>query len=111
VDVLLGKLKFVSSKEMRQEEKHLTDAGVCCGFLGKEDKGEMKFLHRTYAEYLFAKYFNAGFLPEQDENCNKLLTSQPVRELFFRMILIDEQYLLHLVIRVGGTPMSTGLLP
>nr|CAH0106782.1 unnamed protein product [Daphnia galeata] len=83
---------FVSRKEMSQKEKHLTDAGVGCGFLGKDDKGEMKFLHRTYAEYLFAKYLHDGFLPEEDENYRKLLTSQPVRETIFRTILIDEQF-------------------
>nr|CAH0106739.1 unnamed protein product [Daphnia galeata] len=93
VDVLVGKSKsFVSCNKMRQEEKRLTDLGVRCGFLGKDDKGEKKFLHRTYAEYLFAKYLHVGFLPEEDEDCNQLLTSQPVRELIFRTILLDEQF-------------------
>jgi hypothetical protein len=92
VDVLLDQSSFQSKEEISQEEEDCTGGGVYFGFLDKNDKGEFKFLHRTYAEYLFAKYLHGGFLPAKDKNCNKLLTSEPVREIIFRKILIKEQY-------------------
>ena len=92
VNVLVDQSSFQSKEEISQEEEDFTGGGVCFGFLDKNDKGEVKFLHRTYAEYLFAKYLNAGFLPEKDKNYNKLLTSEPVRKMIFRKILIKGQY-------------------
>ncbi|XP_046459662.1 uncharacterized protein LOC124206074 [Daphnia pulex] len=93
LNVLLGESNsFQSKEEIRQEEENCTSGGVCFGFLDKTDKGEAKFLHRTYAEYLFAKYLYAGFLPEDNDDCNHLLTSESVRKLIFMKILGDDRH-------------------
>ena len=94
VNVLVDQSSFQSKEEISQEEEDFTGGGVCFGFLDKNDKGEVKFLHRTYAEYLFAKYLNAGFLPEKDKNCNKLLTSSSARKMIFRRILVSQATIL-----------------
>jgi hypothetical protein len=93
VNVLLGQLNpFQTNSEISQEEKDFTSGGVCFGFLDKTDKGEVQFLHRTFAEFLFAKYLYAGFLPEKEKNCNKLLKSKRARKMVFRKILVKEPY-------------------
>ncbi|EFX87242.1 hypothetical protein DAPPUDRAFT_307146 [Daphnia pulex] len=94
VNVLLGQSiqQFRPKKEIREEEEICTNGGVRIGFLDKNDKGQVKFLHRTYAEYLFAKYLYAGFLPEDSENCNHLLESKSVRKMIFNKILVEGPY-------------------
>jgi hypothetical protein len=56
VDVLLGQPSFQSKQQIWQENEDYTSGGVYFGFLDKNDRGEVKFVHRTYAEYFFAKY-------------------------------------------------------
>jgi hypothetical protein len=93
VDVLLGQSNsFLTNQEICQEEEDFTSGGVYFGFLDKNDKGEVKFLHRTYAEFLLAKYFYGGLLPEQEKNCIKHLNSELAQEIIFKKLLIDRDY-------------------
>jgi hypothetical protein len=47
-------------------------------------------LHRTYAEYLFARYLYDGFL--LDEKRHKLLESESIQKLILNKILAVKQY-------------------
>ncbi|EFX78238.1 hypothetical protein DAPPUDRAFT_320728 [Daphnia pulex] len=51
----------------------------------------VQFLHRTYAEYLFARYLYGGFLLDEKRH-NKLLESESIRKLILNKILAVKQY-------------------
>jgi hypothetical protein len=51
----------------------------------------IQFLHRTYAEYLFARYLYGGFLLDEKRH-NKLLESESIRKLILNKILAVKQY-------------------
>jgi hypothetical protein len=51
----------------------------------------VQFLHRTYAEYLFARYLYDGFLLDEKRH-NKLLESESIRKLILNKILAVKQY-------------------
>jgi hypothetical protein len=50
------------------------------------DHTKIQFLHRTYAEYLFARYLYKGFLVD-DKRHNKLLENESIQKLIMNKIL------------------------
>ncbi len=50
-----------------------------------------KFLHRTYAEYLFARYLYKGFLLDDDQH-NKLLENESASKFIVSTILVKREY-------------------
>ena len=50
-----------------------------------------QFVHRTYAEYLFAKFLYEGFQLDEEQH-NGLLDSESPRELIANEILVEKQY-------------------
>jgi hypothetical protein len=55
------------------------------------DESTVQFLHRTYAEYLFARYLYQGFYLDEKRH-NKLLESESIRKLILNKILAVKQY-------------------
>ena len=53
---------------------------------------KINFLHRTFAEYLFAKYLYEGFLLDHDIKHNRLLEKEEIREFFSNKIMVDDTY-------------------
>ncbi|XP_046457675.1 uncharacterized protein LOC124204626 [Daphnia pulex] len=55
------------------------------------DESTVQFLHRTYAEYLFARYLYDGFLLDEKRH-NKLLDNESIQKLILNKILAVKQY-------------------
>jgi hypothetical protein len=54
-------------------------------------QSRVQFLHRTYAEYLFARYLYEGFLLDEKRH-NKLLENESIRMLILKKILARPEY-------------------
>jgi hypothetical protein len=55
------------------------------------DESKVQFLHRTYAEYLFARYLYEGFLLDEKRH-NKLLENESIRMFILKKILARPEY-------------------
>jgi hypothetical protein len=55
------------------------------------DESKVQFLHRTYAEYLFAKYLYEGFLLDEKRH-NKILENESIHMLILQKILATPEY-------------------
>jgi hypothetical protein len=82
-----------SNKGVVAEEKMIAMNSLSFGLTieSGENKTNAQFLHRTYAEYLFARYLYEGFLVD-DERHNKLLENESIQKLILNKILSVEQY-------------------
>nr|CAH0106737.1 unnamed protein product [Daphnia galeata] len=79
----------LSDDDLADEENRITSNGLKFGLTFKsKDDAKAQFLHRTYAEYLFAKYLYKGFLLD-DKRHNKLLENESIRQLILEEILVD----------------------
>ncbi|XP_057373309.1 uncharacterized protein LOC130694258 [Daphnia carinata] len=88
----LTKYRHKSSHDVAQEEKNLAINCLKYGLtFSSGDVMRPKFLHRTFAEYLVAKYLYEGFHPDE-ERYNKLLENESIRKLILNKILASEQY-------------------
>ncbi|KAK4011373.1 hypothetical protein OUZ56_020487 [Daphnia magna] len=84
---------FHSEAEKSEKENKITDLGVKYGLIvrSKGDKqSKVQFLHRTYAEYLFARYLHRGM--DINKFDNQLLDKKPVRDLVVNEILVEGHY-------------------
>ncbi|XP_045028711.1 uncharacterized protein LOC123471447 [Daphnia magna] len=84
---------FHSEAEISEKENKITDLGVKYGLIvrSKGDKqSKVQFLHRTYAEYLFALYLHRGM--DINKFDNQLLDKKPVRDLVVNEILVEGHY-------------------
>ena len=89
---LLWPTPFQSRDQRIKEEKKTIDDGIKFGILDKNgENSKAQFLHRTYAEYLFAKFLYEGFHVGDGQH-NGLLDSEPVRKIIANEILVKEQY-------------------
>ena len=68
-------------------EKYSLQYGLTC----KDEDGNLKFVHKTFAEYLFAKYLFEGFLLKDDEH-NRLLENKETMHFIVCQILVDNTY-------------------
>ncbi|XP_046643205.1 uncharacterized protein LOC124328476 [Daphnia pulicaria] len=94
VDVLWPlRLWNQSNVEVAAEEKMIAMNSLSFGLIieNRENHTKAQFLHRTYAEYLFARYLYEGFLLD-DEQHNKLLENESIQKLILNKILSIEQY-------------------
>nr|CAH0106736.1 unnamed protein product [Daphnia galeata] len=81
-----------SDEEVNNEENRIASNGLKFGLTFKsKDDAKIQFLHRTYAEYLFAKYLYKGFLLD-DKRHNKLLENALSRKIIVDQILAMKQY-------------------
>jgi hypothetical protein len=93
VHVLLGTQEN-SMKSKYEQDKKITkrmDHSVRFGLLDENAEGKVRFLHRTYAEYMMAEYLYTGFLLD-DKKRNHLLDYDSARKLIIDKILVKEQY-------------------
>ncbi|XP_046457768.1 uncharacterized protein LOC124204693 [Daphnia pulex] len=75
-----------------KEENMITEFGVKFGLIMYKDEAiKTQFLHRTFAEYLLAKYLYRGIAVNHCEN-NYLLDNEPVRDLIISKILGEDNY-------------------
>ncbi|XP_057373173.1 uncharacterized protein LOC130694046 [Daphnia carinata] len=85
---------FQHPHELSDNEKDLTDSGVKYGLVLRskcEETSYVQFVHRTYAEYLFARYL----YQEMDINnvANyRLFDEKPICDLVINEILIQDNY-------------------
>jgi rRNA maturation protein Rpf1 len=94
VDVLWPPLLWNQSNvEVASEEKIIAMNGLSFGLIieNRANHTKAQFLHRTYAEYLFARYLYKGFLLDDDQH-NKLLENESIQKLILNKILSIEQY-------------------
>ncbi|EFX78234.1 hypothetical protein DAPPUDRAFT_246627 [Daphnia pulex] len=83
-----------SNKGVVAEEKMIAMNSLSFGLTiesGENKTNATQFLHRTYAEFLFARYLYEGFLVD-DERHNKLLENESIQKLILNKILSIEQY-------------------
>ncbi|XP_057373312.1 uncharacterized protein LOC130694261 [Daphnia carinata] len=86
------KPSYISSKDVARKEERLAINSLSFGLTFSNGNGmRHQFLHRTFAEYLVAKYFYKGFHPD-DERHNKLLENKSVRKLILNEILASKEY-------------------
>jgi hypothetical protein len=93
VHVLLGtQQKSMKSKneQVKKTEKRM-DHSARFGLLDENAEGKVRFLHRSYAEYMMAEYLYTGFLLD-DQKRNHLLDYDSARKLIIDKILVKEQY-------------------
>jgi hypothetical protein len=93
VHVLLGtQQNSMKSKneQVKKTEKRM-DHSTRFGLLDENAEGKVRFLHRTYAEYMMAEYLYTGFLLDDDKR-NKLLDFDSARKLIIDSIFAKEQY-------------------
>ncbi|EFX63822.1 hypothetical protein DAPPUDRAFT_118824 [Daphnia pulex] len=75
-----------------QEENMITEFGVKFGLIMYKDEAiKTQFLHRTFAEYLLAKYLYRGIAVNHCEN-NYLLDNEQVRDLIISKILGERNF-------------------
>ena len=79
-----------SETERAAEEKILSDLGVRFGLADVDSERKLRFLHRTYAEYLVAEYIYKGFL--EDKRRSGLLNLPNVQEFVMEEILVKSEY-------------------
>ncbi|EFX78233.1 hypothetical protein DAPPUDRAFT_320734 [Daphnia pulex] len=96
VDVLWPpQLSHQSNEDVAAEEKVIAMNGLSFGLtiesVENKTTNATQFLHRTYAEYLFARYLYEGFLLD-DERHNKLLENESIQKLILNKILSIKQY-------------------
>jgi hypothetical protein len=94
VDVLWPHLPHQSNVEVVAEEKIIAMNSLSFGLTIENDENKTnatQFLHRTFAEYLFAKYLYKGFLLDDDQH-NKLLENESIQKLFLNKILSENKY-------------------
>jgi hypothetical protein len=96
VDVLWPlRLWNQSNVEVAAEENIIAMNGLSFGLTIESEENNTtnanQFLHRTYAEYLFARYLFRGFLLD-DEQHNKLLENEVIQKLILNKILSENQY-------------------
>ncbi len=94
VDVLWPpQLSHKSNEYVAAEEKEIAMNSLSFGLTieSGENKTNAQFLHRTYAEYFFARYLYEGFLLD-DERRNKLLENESIQKLILNKILSENQY-------------------
>ena len=60
-------------------------------FKTEEESSKAQFLHRTFAEYLFAKYLYEGFLLDDKKN-NNLLSNELSRRLIVNKVMVEDSY-------------------
>ena len=81
-----------SDEEVNNDEDRIALNGLKFGLTFKsKDDAKAQFLHRTYAEYLFAKYLYKGFHLD-DKRHNKLLENESIRRLILEEILVRPKY-------------------
>nr|CAH0106811.1 unnamed protein product [Daphnia galeata] len=83
-----------SETEKIKEEKTITEFGIKFGLIEGEDEDtavKTQFLHRTFAEYLLAKYLYEGIAINHCED-NQLLDHEPVRDLIVSQIFVEDNY-------------------
>jgi hypothetical protein len=82
----------LSDDDLADEENRITSNCLKFGLTLKiEDDAKIQFLHRTYAEYLFAKYLYKGFLLN-DKRHNQILENESIRRLILEEILVRPKY-------------------
>ena len=81
--------------EKIHKEKRNNELGVQFGLITFKDDGKkaskMEFCHRTFAEYLLAKYLYEGIAIYHCED-NQLLDNKSVRDLIVNQILVEDYY-------------------
>ncbi|XP_057377850.1 uncharacterized protein LOC130699654 [Daphnia carinata] len=83
---------YKSSDDVTLEEKTVAIDSLNFGLTFSNGDGmQPQFLHRTFAEYLVAKYLYEGFHLD-DKRHNKLLENESIRKLFLNKILALKQY-------------------
>jgi hypothetical protein len=81
-----------SEDDVANEENTVALNGLKFGLTFKSGhESTVQFLHRTYAEYLFARYLYMGFLLDEKRH-NKLLESESIQKLILNKILAVKQY-------------------
>ncbi|XP_059351735.1 uncharacterized protein LOC132087700 [Daphnia carinata] len=91
---MLGPTKspYESSDDVGREESILAKNTLKFGLtFSNRDGMRQEFMHRTFAEYLVAKYLYEGFHLD-DEHHNKLLENESIRKLILNKILASKQY-------------------
>ncbi|XP_057373136.1 uncharacterized protein LOC130694018 [Daphnia carinata] len=87
-----AKISHKSSDDVAQEKSILAKNTLKFGLtFSNEDGMRPQFLHRTFAEYLVAKYLYEGFHPN-DNRHNKLLENESIRKLILNKILASKEY-------------------
>nr|CAH0106812.1 unnamed protein product [Daphnia galeata] len=86
---------YLSETKKIQKEKTLTEFAIKFGLItfkgDNENASKTQFLHRTFAEYLLAKYLYEGIAIDPCED-NQLLDNEPVRDLIVSQILVEDNY-------------------
>ncbi|XP_059351750.1 uncharacterized protein LOC132088082 [Daphnia carinata] len=81
-----------SSDDVARQEESLAIDSLNFGLTFSNGNGmRPQFLHRTFAEYLVAKYIYEGFHPD-DKRHNKLLEKKSIRKFIVKEILASYQY-------------------
>ncbi len=83
---------YRSDEDVANGESTVALNGLKFGLTFKSgDESKVQFLHRTYPEYLFARYVYGGFLLDEKRH-NKLLESESIRMLILKKILATWEY-------------------
>ena len=91
-DILLPLInRYESEEDEDEEQQHLNELCIRFGLTDVNSEGNVEFLHRSYAEYLVAKYLHKGFQPDDKKN-NKLLDNEAVCDLIIEEILSKNEY-------------------
>ncbi|EFX87170.1 hypothetical protein DAPPUDRAFT_97425 [Daphnia pulex] len=93
LNVLLpSQTSYRSDQDITKWENTIAQNGLKFGLTFKSgDESKVQFLHRTYAEYLFARYLYQGFLLDEKRH-NKLLDNESIRMLILKKILATWEY-------------------
>jgi hypothetical protein len=93
LNVLLpSQTSYQSDQDITNWENKTTSNALKFGLTFKSgDESKVQFLHRTYAEYLFARYLYQGFLLDEKRH-NKLLENESIRMLIVKKILATPEY-------------------
>ncbi|XP_059351751.1 uncharacterized protein LOC130699663 [Daphnia carinata] len=87
-----AKISHKSSDDVAHVESVLAKNALKFGLTFSNGDGmRPQFLHRTFAEYLVAKYLYKGFHPD-DNRHNKLLENESIRKLIVNKILASKEY-------------------
>ncbi|XP_032782270.2 uncharacterized protein LOC116920230 [Daphnia magna] len=85
---------FHSAAEKSEKENKITELGVKYGLIvlsKSTEKSEVQFLHRTYAEYLFARYLHRG-MDINNFDTSQLLSKKPESDLVINEVLVEKKY-------------------
>jgi hypothetical protein len=61
------------------------------GLLDENTEGKVRFLHRTYAEYMMVEYLYTGFILDDDKR-KQLLDFDSARKMIIDTISVKERY-------------------